>query len=354
MNILITGIGGPTPLGIARGLQLGGLGKDVRLIGVDCSPFAPGLYNDSLFDATYLVPHSGSPDYWAELERIIEQEQVGYAFVVPELEVLAWSKRAVAAPLPCKSSIPPLELAEILYDKYQTFDLLRHTDLVPKSEQISATSPNDEALVQLGYPFWVRSISGAGAIGSLKVSSREELENWFLLNTKIEHYLASEFLPGRNYACKVLFHDSKLLLTACAERVSYLLANAAPSGISGMCARGRLVNNVDLMERAERALRTIFARLNRPPEGMFTVDFKEDAQGVPKITEINIRHVSFTYAFAEGGANFALETLRALQKKPTFRAKPQFEFPEDLHFIRGVDSKIFLIPETELKTGTVR
>src|SRR5690606_9966658 len=122
--------------------------------------------------------------------------------------------------------------------------------------------------------------------------------NWVKLHPKIKNFMASEYLPGKNFACKMLYYKGELLRSASAERIDYLLANAAPSGISGMCARGRLINNNQLTVLSDVAIRAVFERCNLEPQGMFTVDFKADRAGEPKITEINIRHVSFTLAFA--------------------------------------------------------
>lgn len=82
---------------------------------------------------------------------------------------------------------------------------------------------------------------------------------------------------------------------------------------------------------------------------MFTVDSKEDRNGTPFVTEINIRHVSFTHAFSLGGANFANETLEVFHRKKPFQTK-RFHFNKNYHFIRGVDHDLFLIEEEELKS----
>jgi carbamoyl-phosphate synthase large subunit len=183
----------------------------------------------------------------------------------------------------------------------------------------------------------------------LKVEGEEDLLNWLGMHEDVEGLIASEYLPGRNYACKVLYIDGQLSRAACAERISYLLANVAPSGVSGMCARGRLVNNSDLIVRSDKAVRLIFRQHGKAPHGMFTVDFKEDGAGIPKLTEINVRPVSFTYAFALAGANFAHDMLEFLTmgsiSGPSYL---EYRFAGEPHFIRGVDAEIFVVSEEEL------
>jgi carbamoyl-phosphate synthase large subunit len=48
MNILITGVGGPTPRSIARSLRLSPIYKEATLIGTDINPLAHGLYQNEL------------------------------------------------------------------------------------------------------------------------------------------------------------------------------------------------------------------------------------------------------------------------------------------------------------------
>ncbi|PKM79421.1 MAG: hypothetical protein CVU88_05900, partial [Firmicutes bacterium HGW-Firmicutes-13] len=131
MNILITGIGGPTPIGIAKSILLNGKSKSARLIGVDSNKYAPGLYNKELFDKTYLIPHSSSDNYWRVLESIISKEHIDYSFVVPELEVLKWSLKMKTGRIPCDSLLPDYEVAKVLYDKYELHQRLIGSNLVP-------------------------------------------------------------------------------------------------------------------------------------------------------------------------------------------------------------------------------
>src|SRR5690606_36031685 len=214
-------------------------------------------------------------------------------------------------------------------DKYKTFDLLKDTDMVPRSIKLDAKTDLEKIGIELGYPYWIRGGSGAGAIGAYKIQELKDLKNWMNINPRIDDFLASVFLPGRNYACKLLFIDGKLLRAASGERIDYLMFNAAPSGISGMCARGSLLNRPALVEKSEAAIRQIFEHFGQPVHGMFTVDFKEDKEGSPKITEINIRHVSFSHAFSLGGANFAADTLEVMTADTFDKNYRMYEFDSD-------------------------
>lgn len=347
MNILITGVGGPTPIGIAKALRNTGI--QYRLIGVDGSKLAPGLYNRTLFDNTYKIPNANDKGYWEAIEEIIKKEQINYAFPIPETEVLKWAEKQEKDGLPCSALIPENRIAKKLFDKFATYNFLKSTNLVPKSIQINTESSAKEIGTELQYPYWIRGGSGAGAVGSFKVNHEEDLKKWLAINPSIEDFIASEYLPGRNYACKVLFKSGQLVKAATGERIDYLLSSAAPSGISGMCAHGKLTNHPELIELSQKAINIIFDHFETKPHGFYTVDFREDAQGNPKITEINIRNVSFTLAFALGGANFAKLMLDfCFNPEKLNDGKVHLKFDQEYHFIRGVDSELFIIPENEL------
>jgi carbamoyl-phosphate synthase large subunit len=168
----------------------------------------------------------------------------------------------------------------------------------------------------------------------------------------VERFLASEFLPGRNLACKLLYWEGKLLRGACGERVNYIMSKVAPSGITGNTSFGRLLNEKPLVETASKAMDFLFGKLGVERHGFFTIDFKENAQGEPLITEINVRHVAFTQCFAAAGANFADDTVRLLLGEPIDKSFKIYEFEKDLIFLRDVDSLPIIMKESQLMTNT--
>lgn len=339
MNILITGIGGPTPLGIAKSLKLGS--QDYKIFGVDASPYAPGHFDDH-FDKTFVVPVASEENYWDTINEIVINNGIDFAFIVPETEVLEWAKYSKLFTLPCKALLPDFDVANFLFDKLLVSNFLYNYNLTPKTIPIhNEAIVNKHELDSLGYPFWLRINKTAGASGAMKINKSEDLLDWIKLNGNAE-FIASTFLPGRNYAAKILFSCNEVILTAAGERIEYLMPNISPTKISGMCARGRLINDPSLIEKAEFAIRTIFDDFGKGINGMFTVDFKEDINGNPLITEINIRHVSFTHAFSLAGANFPLKTLENIFGNK-FSERVDFIFEKEFDFIRGVDYPLRLI-----------
>jgi carbamoyl-phosphate synthase large subunit len=350
MKILITGVGGPTPRSFAIALKKYAPYQQIELIGTDINPLSIGLYQKDLFDKTIVVPAATSSNYWSTIEAIIKENQIDIAVILPELEVMEWSKRKETQALPCKALIPDLSMADLLVDKSKMTEILKDLDIVPPSVTFSRDHQNlKEVFDVLKGNFWVRSTSGTSGLGSLKVEDEDSLKNWIQINPNVQQFIASQFLPGRNLACKMLYYNGKLLRTACAERVNYIMAKVAPSGITGNTSFGRLLNEPDLVKEAKRAMDFLFDYTGAAQHGFFTVDFKEDDKGKPYITEINVRHVAFTQCFAAGGANFAADTVRLLHDDITFDFDyTMYEFEKDLIFLRDVDSLPIMMKESDL------
>jgi len=354
MRILITGVGGPTPRSFAIALKKYSRYKPYEFIGTDTNPLSIGLYQRDLFDKSYVVPAaSQKSEYWNAIERIIEENSIDLAVILPELEVMAWSKRLQDSSLPCKALIPELSLAELLVNKSRMTSVLDSLRIVPRSIEFDRNQENlDNVFQLLPFPFWVRSTSGTSGLGSLKIESKGALLNWITINPGVIQFLASEFLPGRNLACKLLYFNGKLLRAACAERVNYIMAKVAPSGITGNTSFGRLINEPSLVATAKQAMNQLSKVSGARLHGFFTVDFKEDKNGVALITEINIRHVAFTQCFAAAGANFAEDTIRLLDGDHTFdSAYKEYQFEKDLIFLRDVDAMPIIMKEDDLLKG---
>lgn len=352
-TVLLTGVGGPTPRGIARSLKRYGGSGPYRIIGTDSNPRAVGLYDDALTDRGLIVPPATDPGYWHEIERIVAEEAVDVAVIQPEAEVEAWAERCETQGAPCRVLLPPARLVRVLRDKGRFADLLADTGLVPDTISGDARELEFEHLGErLGWPFWVRSRLGTSGLGAFKINNPESLRHWLALQDDIANVMASVFLPGRNLACKLLYHNNELVRASCAERVSYLMAKVSPTGITGNTSFGRLINRRDIIEIGTLALRTVSDRLAEPLQGLVTVDLKEDASGKPKITEVNARAVAFVSAFAAAGANIAEDLVQlSLGRKLQPAGYHCYQFEQPMAFLRDVDAHPIVLPEAALTSG---
>lgn len=348
--ILVTGVGGPTPASVAVSLKRFSSYANYWLLGVDANPLATGLYRKELFDATEVVPPANSPNYWSAIESLVQKYDIDLALVQPEVEVVEWSRRKAEGELPCKALLPDYRLARLLVDKAAMSDALSGTGLVPVSVGLKRDLANlDEVESALPYPFWIRASSGSSGLGSLLVEDRDSLSSWVKINKNVETFLCSEFLPGRNLACKLLYFEGQALRAACAERVNYIMAKIAPSGITGNTSFGRLLNERKPVELAMAAMNRLFEASGAPKHGFFTLDFKEDEAGEPKITEVNVRNVAFNGCFAQLGANFSEDTVGLLVDDQQFDTNfRQYRFDDDYVFIRDVDVEPVVLRETDI------
>lgn len=350
MRILITGVGGPTPASVAVSLKRFSSFGDCWILGVDANPLATGLYRPELFDLTAVVPPASSDDYWTVIDDMVKSHAIDLAFVQPELEVVKWCQRQRDERLPCKALLPDYELARLLVDKSAMSEALIGTEMVPASIVLESDFGNiDEVESTLQYPFWVRSSSGSSGLGSLRVTDKDALLGWIKINPGVKSFLCSEYLPGRNLACKLLYFDGNPIRAACAERVNYIMSKVSPSGITGNTAFGRLLNEPRLVNLSIEAMDLLFDNAGARKHGFFTLDYKEDSEGNPRITEVNVRNVAFNGCFAELGANFSEDTVRLLSEDSSFnKALKHYEFDDDYVFIRDVDVEPRILRESDL------
>ncbi|MFZ4057674.1 MAG: hypothetical protein ACOYKE_06020 [Ferruginibacter sp.] len=351
-TILILGVGGPTPRSFVRAVKWHGdaTATQFDFIGVDCNPLAYGLYDKALFSKTFLIPRADHPTYWETLNKIIRENNIDGAIVLPEVEVIEWAKNAATKlEKKIKLHLPDYNLALELVNKHKLHALLSDTDYIPRFAHLNPKQYDYNALkAAVGDVFWVRSTEGSSGLGSLKITGEDALHQWISINPGVSEFIATEYLPGRNMGCKMLYFNGKLLRTACGERVVYIMSKVAPSGVTGNSAFGRLLNEPNLVKISQDALEKIAAKVGALLHGIYTVDYKEAANGDAKITEVNIRHVAFTSSFAAGGANIPLDTLKALfLENPEDMPTIHYQFEEGLIFVRDVDGYPIVMKEAD-------
>jgi len=338
-NILITGIGGPTPRSIAKTLKK--FFPDYKIIGIDSNPKAIGFYIPELIDKKYIAPNATDPEYWSFIENLISNENIYMAFVQPEIEVIEWGKYYKSkGTYPCRVFIPPLEYSQLLVNKARMSELLKNSDLIPKTLIISSRNCNFEKVEDLiGYPCWIRASTGSGGFGSLKISTRYELEAWLFIHEHINEFTLSEFLPGRHLANQMMYIEGICVRNAGLECVEYVMADIAPSKVTGNTSFGRFINEPSLLNFCEESMMYISGKLGVKPHGVYSFDLKEDKSGNLKITEINVRHMAYTGILADAGFNLIVDTIRYLSGDFDIQSikNHQHIFEKPYIFLRDVD-----------------
>lgn len=338
-TILITGIGGPTPRSIAKTLRK--THPDYRLVGIDANPKALGFFIPGLVDRYYVAPKVTNNDYWEFLVELIEREKIDQAFVQPEMEVIGWglyNKRTGG--FPCPVLIPPVELASSLMDKSKMSEILKGTDFIPRTVAISQAALKIEEIRSIiGYPCWIRATQGAGGLGSLKVLNEDNLRSWLLINSHLNDFTVSEYLPGRHLATEMLYFNGEYLKGASLECAEYVMASIAPSGVTGNTSFGRFINEDHIQKFCDDCVNYVCLKLGVKAHGVLSFDLKEDASGALKVTEVNIRHMAYTGVMADVGFNLIEDTVNILSNNgaQVITRNPFFRYDKPYVFLRDVD-----------------
>ncbi len=349
INVLVTGACGVTSRSVVRSLNKSEFFKDkLRFIGTDVCYNRYGIY-EGLYDKVYKVPGYNEPEYREIMEKIIAENDIQYAVIIPEPEVLYWSENPFNVRF---HKIPP-KFSKAVISKLSLYKLLEGTGLTPRYQLIPKDiRPED---IKLDFPLWIRDYSEGttSGTGSFMPDSFDKLCSWLNINDGVDTFMLSEYLPGRNLACFLLYDNGQLLKYGVAERQTYLMAKVAVSKITGNTNQGKLLNDDKVFEVSRTAVERIAAMTGETMNGVVVVDLKEDANGTPMVTEINIRHVAFTSSFANAGLNFAeTQFLILTDQKDKISPEKTLIFPKDNLILRDVDGlPIYLESFSEVKPG---
>lgn len=338
MKVLITGACAVSGRSVLRSLKMSPIFSDAEFIGWDMCTLLYGVYAKA-FDRIYKVPAAKDKDYEKVVRKIIADEKPDVAIIVPEVEVVYWSQHELG--IPCL--LPPPRFAELAISKERLFDALKDTDLVPKHYSVLASEFNNPSFKNpLGYPVWIRdgSAGTASAKGAFKAQSLEDLKAWAQINHGIDQFQLSEFLPGSNYGCFCLFKNGKLVKMCQAERIEYIMAKVAVSGITGNTSKGRLLNDDRIKDVALRTIDLLCKQTGEVMNGLVVCDMKCREDGSPVLTEINLRHVAFSSMFASAGFNVSeYQLLLALNRDGEISPEIEKVFPKGNAMLRDVDGE---------------
>ena len=343
-TILITGIGGLTPRSIATNIRENH--PDYQLIGCDTEKKAMGFFMKTkegkrLIDKYYIAPRCDSPEYFPFIERIVEENNVDYAFVQPEREIVEWGqyyedhgKFPVDVFMGCKL------LSESLRDKSKMAELLEDTDFIPKTIKVTQENPRFEDVErEIGFPCWIRATEGTGGLGSLRIDDISSYKSWLFINAHIPEFTVSEFLTGRHLANEMLYYNGEYVKGAALECAEYVMADTAPSHVTGNTHFGRFLNEDRINEFCDRCIKYLEKKLGVSAHGVLSFDLKEDKNGDMKVTEVNIRHMAYTGVMAHVGFDLIEDTIRIHEDGDSRNVvrDPYHHYDKPYIFLRDVD-----------------
>lgn len=338
-TILITGIGGLTPRSIAKSIRKNH--PDYKLIGCDVEKKSIGFFMKDLLDDYFVCPLCTDMEYFPFIKKIVKEMHVDYAFVQPEREIVEWGKYFEQyGEYPCPVFMGSRLLSASLKDKSVMASLLEGTDFIPKTIKVTQNNPRyDDVEKIIGFPCWIRATEGTGGLGSLRLDDISSYRSWLFINAQIPEFTVSEFLTGRHLANQMLYYNGEYVKGAALECAEYVMANTAPSHVTGNTHFGRFLNEDRINEFCDRCIKYIESKLCVQAHGILSFDLKEDKDGNLKVTEVNIRHMAYTGVMAQVGFDLIEDTIKIMEDGNCDRVvrAPYYHYDKPYVFLRDVD-----------------
>jgi carbamoylphosphate synthase large subunit len=346
LKVLLTGAGGSASANVLDSLSRSE--TKYWVLGADVSENRLHL---SSAPERCIIPLANDPSYIGSLNLGIKEFGVDVLHVQPDPEVrrVSFQRSEVNG----KMFLPSDVAIQLAGDKAKFADAMA-ASLVQVPESVGFSSARDvsekvDDLLTRHERVWIRARVGAGARASLPVSSSRQALNWIEWWTtekgmEITQFMASEMLPGTEFAFQSVWQDGQLIVGQARERVEYLYGFLAPSGQSSTPAIARTVSNPEVNELAVRAIQA----LDHEPNGVYCVDIKTAEDGSPCVTEINAgRFFTTSNFFAAAGVNMPDMVMKAAMglKLPAIGLSP---IEDNQYWIRNVDMGYVLVAGEEL------
>jgi carbamoyl-phosphate synthase large subunit len=344
-RLIVTGAGGSAACNFIDSLRL--TQERMFIVGVDINKYYILIPK---VNSRYIVPRSQDPKYISKLNEIIAKEKIYFLHPQPDIDVKVISN--LREKLDAQVFLPAKKVVEICQDKFKSNEIWRKKG-VPTAESHLIRSEKDiEKIFEiLNTPIWLRIVSGAGGRGSLPVDEIEHAKMWINYWKKKKgigygFFMASEYLPGSNFAWSSIWKDGELVTSQGRERIELLMADVAASGATSTPSVARTVNRDDLNKIGENAILAIDSN----PNGVYSVDIKGDKKGRLCVTEINAGRFFTTASifFAKGGINLPYLYVKLAYQERIPRIKRYNPLPEDLYWIRVIDQLPVLKKKKEI------
>ena len=334
-RILIIGAGTGSGNNLIRSLRAGD--PSLVIVGAHADRFA---LKQSLADRNYLLNPSTHPAFLDALNGLVRAERIELTIPTSDDDVFAIAR--LGERLLCKTFLPRADMIALCQDKFALATLLRlHGLPAPITCSLTTLDDIDEVFgrVSDGAGVWCRLRRGQGAMGAIRAMSPRQVENWIRLWQELRGappsaFALSEYLPGRDIAAQTLWTRGRPVLIKTYERLSYLGA-ANLHGSSSVASLSKTISDTRVAEMCVGATRAIAPDAS----GVLVFDFKENACGVPCITEINAgRFGMSTNIFDLPGKHNMAVTYVRLALGDTVDIPDVYDTAEDYYMVRAVDT----------------
>ena len=306
LTVIMTGAGAPGASGIVRSLRSTDE-RDIYIVGVDMNEEAYGF---ALVDEAYTVPPGDDDDYISRMADIAQWESADaiLPLTTAEIEPLAANRETFDATVMVSES----EALSVANDKAKLYEFLGDEgfESAPTYRRVGDEEAFVDAVEALGYPeqpvcFKPPVASGMRGFRVLDdrtdrltrlldekpdtaVTTLEEVLPVLSSADSFPELAVMEYLPGEEYSVDVLAMDGE---------VGPVVPRSRARTRAGISFEGVVERRQELIDEAAAICRDLGLAYN------VNVQFKYDADGDPKVIEINPR-VSGTIIMCVGaGAN---------------------------------------------------
>ena len=307
---------------------------DLTVVGCHTDPF---VLRQSSADRRVLLRGGNVIE---QLVRLVTDESIDLVITTGDVDVKRLSDHR--ARFGARVFLPSRTLIDLCQDKSDlTAALARHGVPVPVSLPIADRDHVDDVVAKLAWAprLWCRIRSGTRSLGATPLTSAEQARAWLLLWEELRGvpaaaFMLAEYLPGRDFLCQSLWHDGRLILVKTFERISYFGGENSPSGVSSLSSLAKTVVDHRVVDVCTRAIRA----LEPDARGAFSIDLKENAEGVPCITEINAGRffIGMTAFDHVGTHNMSACFVRLALGEPLEIGQP-YDCPPDHYLVRDLD-----------------
>jgi carbamoyl-phosphate synthase large subunit len=305
---------------------------------------------NSAADARWLVPPSHAAGYATALRRIVTREAVDV--VLPNADESVAAVSAARRRLGRRVFLPRHDVIDLCQDKQRLATFLERRGIpVPRTHAVTGRRSIDAIFRRLRprTALWCRLRSGCNSRGAAPVATPEQARGWIrywceMRGVRPTDFTLAEYLPGRDFACLMLWQNGSMVLAKTCERLSYFFAQSQPSGRSSMAGLSKTVYEPRVVETCARAIRA----LDPKATGAFSVDLKTDEHGEPRITEINAgRLIAQAILLDRAGKHSLSLTYARLALAEPVTLCEEYDAPEDYYFVRNVDAEPLVFHASE-------
>lgn len=349
-RIIVTGAGGPAGINFIMSLRI--THEKIFIIGTEANEYFIHL---SPADKKYLLPKAKESDYIEMLNEIIRKEKAEFLHAQTDVEVEVVSENREK--LDANVFLPSKKTVKTCQDKLESSRVwLKKGVPVAKTMGIRATKDVDKAFEEFGNPIWIRARYGAGGRGSTPAHCKETAIAWINYWKSREmdwEFIAQENLPGKNMAFHSLWKNGELVTSMARERIQYIYPHLAPSGVTGTPTVQKTIHDERVNKIATEAVLSIDPNF----DGIACVDLKENKDGVPCITEINVARMfttSFFFSYAskilrkDYYANIPYLYAKIAYKEDIPEIPKYNILPEDVYWIRHIDAPAKLVRDGKI------